>query len=171
MKSKKGVKKLIYNTIADCHRIWREKNGFALNNFIIDSLRNQLWHDVAEWYEIYITKRAVPIPAEKRCSRQIMADLSHRRFAGKFTALPCEICGYDRAPNTAHIIPKAVNGPDDDWNLIHLCANHHYLFDRGLLTLEEWNSIDWDTKGSEAVYFAERVRLKQHKSYWAIETE
>ena len=82
-------------------------------------------------------------------------------------AKPCEICGHDRVRNLAHIIPRSCGGPDDNWNLAHLCANHHFLFDHGRLTREEWDAIRWEEKGKEARYFADKVRRRQHEKTWS----
>jgi hypothetical protein len=49
----------------------------------------------------------------------------------------CEICGFNRFIEAAHIIPVAKEGPNTFDNLLALCANHHYLFDNKQLLLEE----------------------------------
>ena len=169
VKLRSAVARLMYRVVAKCHDEWREVRGFSLNNLIIDMLRNRLSHDVHEWLQVYIKKRHVHVPEKLRCPREVLADLSYRRFKGLFEARPCEICGSSRALNVAHIIPKAVGGPDDDCNLVHLYANHHYLFDRGLLTREEYASIRWSEKGTEARYYADMVRVPQHEVNWVNE--
>jgi len=158
----------LYDVIHRCHNEWQQSRGLRYNNLIIDMLRNPLAQDAQNWYEIHIKKRLVEVPDHLRCERHFSSELAVRRFRGQFVPRPCEICGFERAPNAAHIIPKAYGGPDDDWNLIHLCANHHYLFDRGLLEPEEYNAINWNDKGAEAMYFAEKIRLLQHKQHWSI---
>lgn len=165
---KPEISKILYEVIHESHNEWRGKHGYRFNNQIIDLLRNRLWKDAQEYYEVTITKRLIEIPEQYRCPRKFLADLSFRRFKEGFECKPCEICNYDRAPNVAHIIPRGFGGPDDDWNLVHLCANHHYLFDRGLLTKDEYDAIPWKEKGSEARYFAEHVRVKQHQPYWEV---
>jgi len=159
----------IYDKIRAHHQTWSEEHGYAFNNLIIDMLRNRLWHEADMWYEFYVRRRPVlmNIPEELRCERDPEAAIYVRRFKGQLKPEPCEICGFDRSPELAHIIPKSANGPDDDWNLAHLCANHHYLFDRGLLAPSEWDAIGWEKKGAEARYFAQRFRLPQHEEYWA----
>jgi hypothetical protein len=156
----------MYKIVAEHLRLWGQRHPIVFNNQIIDLLRNRLARDFQDWYEIYINKTKPIVPKKYRCVRTIQADLSHRKFKYGLTADPCEICGHDRAKQFAHIIPKACGGSDDDWNLVYLCANHHYLFDRNLLTLEEWRKIHWDTKGSEARYYADKVRLISHQKYW-----
>ena len=163
---KPEISQIIYDVVHKCHDEWRDKHGYRFNNQIIDLLRNRLWKDAQEFYEVNITKRLLEVPEQYRCPRNFLADLSFRRFKEGFVSKPCEICNFERAPNVAHIIPRAFGGPDDDWNLVHLCANHHYLFDRGLLTKDEYYAIRWDEKGSEASYFAEHVRARQHQPYW-----
>lgn len=53
---------------------------------------------------------------------------------------PCEICGYDKHIELAHIIPISEWGDDalleevnDPSNIRVLCPNHHWEFDNGLL--------------------------------------
>lgn len=163
---KPDVSGIMFNAVYDAHNRWRETHDYAFNNTIIELLRNRLSDDAQEYYEVHITKRLLQIPPELRCPRDRSAALSFRRFRGYFDPHPCEVCSFARAPSIAHIIPKAAGGPDDDWNLLHLCANHHYLFDRGLLSREEYHAIQWTQKGSEAQYFAERVRLEHHRRNW-----
>lgn len=168
---KPEISQIMYQAVATCHEKWRETHGYRFNNSIIDMLRNLLWHDAQEFFEVHIKKRLLEIPEKYRCHREPMSDLSFRRFTQDFKAKPCEICEDSRAPNVAHIIPKGFGGPDDDWNLAFLCANHHYLFDRGLLDKDEYYKIRWTEKGIEAQYFAERVRLKQHEAHWKVNSD
>jgi len=163
---KPEISNIMYDMVSQCHEDWRQSHGYLFNNRIIDLLRNQLWADAQEFYEVYISKRLLKIPDKYRSPHNPLSNLSFRRFKLGFTSKPCEICGFDRASNVAHIIPRGFGGPDDDWNLTHLCSNHHYLFDRGLLTKKEYYAIRWNEKGSEARYFADRVRLKQHEAHW-----
>lgn len=156
----------LYFVIHDQHQLWRESHGYLLNNEIIDLLRNRLPRDQKNFVEVHIKKRLPEIPPEIRCQRSSMSDISFRQFKMGYSTGPCEICGFDRAPNIAHIIPRCVGGPDDDWNLVHLCANHHYLFDRGQLTRDEFEAIDWESKGAEACYYAQKVRRPQHERNW-----
>lgn len=53
----------------------------------------------------------------------------------------CEICGFDRLVEQAHIIPARLNGPKTAYNILDLCPNHHRLFDRNLLTQFEFEKI------------------------------
>jgi HNH endonuclease/Sigma-70, region 4 len=56
-----------------------------------------------------------------------------------FRSLPkaCELCGYGRFVEVAHIVPRAKGGTYDLTNVYALCANCHHLFDYGMLTAEE----------------------------------
>lgn len=61
----------------------------------------------------------------------------------------CVICGWDEAPcDLAHI----SGGKDRIENLILLCPNHHRMFDRGKISVDEIRTI-WqlyvDTAGKE----------------------
>jgi predicted restriction endonuclease len=53
----------------------------------------------------------------------------------------CEICGWDRNVERAHI-----NAATDGWkltpsNVMMLCPNHHRAFDSGQLTMDELNRL------------------------------
>jgi hypothetical protein len=51
----------------------------------------------------------------------------------------CVICGEGAKVagewfvEAAHVVPKAIGGPDELSNAICLCPNHHWAFDRGLV--------------------------------------
>ena len=49
----------------------------------------------------------------------------------------CELCGYIRITEVAHIIEKRNGGKYLANNCLLLCPNHHHLFDHSLLKLEE----------------------------------
>lgn len=49
----------------------------------------------------------------------------------------CCICGFDVLVEVHHIKPRRENGPDEEWNLITLCPNHHTMADRKLISREE----------------------------------
>jgi len=53
----------------------------------------------------------------------------------------CQVCGFDRIVERAHIVPEAVGGPATRDNLLDLCPNHHALFDRNMLFWEEMEKI------------------------------
>jgi HNH endonuclease len=56
-----------------------------------------------------------------------------------FTA--CDICGFNRCIEKAHIIPACMGGSEAAENLLGLCPNCHTLFDRFLLSVEEMVKI------------------------------
>lgn len=49
----------------------------------------------------------------------------------------CELCGYTRVIELAHIIPRSKGGQHRISNYLSLCPNCHYLFDQNLLVEEE----------------------------------
>jgi 5-methylcytosine-specific restriction endonuclease McrA len=155
------------------HELFNEsvnERGSILRRFLnnpVCNLRNRINDKLIEWYHVYITKTFIEIPENLKCRRNMLMDLALRRFRGNFKIEPCEVCGDQMAVAVAHIIPRNFGGSDDDWNLAFLCHNHHYLFDRGLLTKKEYFSIKWDQKGIEARYFSDNVRLKQHEQNWS----
>lgn len=70
-------------------------------------------------------------------------------------ALPkiCEICGFDRLIEIAHIIPAKLHGPLVPWNCLALCPNHHRLFDYNKLTKYELSIIDLRLKEAKSKFF------------------
>jgi len=79
---------------------------------------------------------------------------------------PCEICGFDRAHNLAHIIPSYKGGALKEENMFNLCPNHHYLFDNYELTKSEWDKLDFSKKNEASKKYAKDVILQGHKNYW-----
>lgn len=68
----------------------------------------------------------------------------NRSWNKGLTSCPCQVCGYSAHVELCHIKPISdfdksatlgdVNNPN---NLLVLCRNHHWEFDKGLLKLEE----------------------------------
>jgi predicted restriction endonuclease len=54
----------------------------------------------------------------------------------------CQLCGFDRYVEWAHLIPRSDGGTVISDNIAILCPNHHRLFDHGLLSAEEATVID-----------------------------
>src|SRR3989344_4147277 len=117
----------------------------------------------SDWYrdkvdgEVIPKDVVIPRPREERV---------YSKFGGVFADKQSEACGDRRVLNIAHIIPRATDGPDEEWNLMRLCANHHYLFDNMRLTEEEWNSIDWASKDQRARDYVVAHQLRAHSRYW-----
>lgn len=128
-----------------------------------EDTKRELDRVFVEWYDAKIkgTKLSanIVIPAPRR-------DRIYRKFGKLFASGCCEVCGNDRVLNIAHIIPRADNGPDEAWNLMRLCANHHYLFDNSKLIQHEWNSIDWSSKDSRAVDYVAQHQLRNQRRFW-----
>lgn len=64
------------------------------------------------------------------------------KYADKIYATVCELCGFDRYIERAHIIPASTGGTIHPANIITLCPNHHSLMDSGRLTTEERDFLD-----------------------------
>lgn len=80
--------------------------------------------------------------------------------------LPCDICGENRTPNRAHIVPSSEGGTIEEGNLLNLCANHHHLFDRFQLSRSEWEKIDFSKKTKAARAYAKEIILPRQKKFW-----
>lgn len=157
MSKSKALSRMIYMTVADFHCKWGEAFGHKLNNNIIDDLRAPLSQFAREWYYCEIEKKGHLVPRELRNKTNLFDDVGHRKFRGKFTYTKCEICEAEAPIAAAHILPRAAGGDDSDNNLIHLCENHHYLYDRGLLTKEEFAKIEYESKSPKAKWWINNV--------------
>ena len=61
-----------------------------------------------------------------------------RQMARKLFIDQCAICGWKETPcDVCHIIARKDNGSYTFDNVTMLCPNHHRMFDRGLIQLEE----------------------------------
>ena len=49
----------------------------------------------------------------------------------------CGVCKFSAVLEICHIIPRYIGGPESKENLVVLCPNHHAMFDRGLLKIED----------------------------------
>lgn len=79
---------------------------------------------------------------------------------------PCQICGESRVINNSHIISKEIGGSNSDDNLISLCANHHHLFDHGMLTQGEFSKINLTGKAADAIEYFKKVRVPKQNMFW-----
>jgi 5-methylcytosine-specific restriction endonuclease McrA len=113
-----------------------------------------------EWYDTNIKGTKLPKEVMISAPRQ---DHIYRKFSKVFSDKVCEVCGDDRVLNIAHIIPRAAGGPDEAWNLIRLCANHHYLFDNMKLNEQEWSSINWESKDPRAYAYVVKHHPRYHR--------
>lgn len=80
--------------------------------------------------------------------------------------IPCEVCGENRSIDRCHIIPAQLGGTKTNPNLLYLCPTHHRLFDRFMLTEEEWNRIDWLKKDKESQQYTTLITLEAMKKFW-----
>lgn len=79
---------------------------------------------------------------------------------------PCEICGEIRKSQFCHIIPRQLGGSNKETNIIWLCPTHHSCFDKGVLSKEEWNTIDWRGRSEIVRSFVSEVFLLRQQDYW-----
>ena len=50
----------------------------------------------------------------------------------------CEICGYSKHIERAHIVARASGGPDYMDNCLELCPNHHFEYDNKLMEINQY---------------------------------
>ena len=84
----------------------------------------------------------------------------------------CAICGFDcrlgQIPvglEAAHIKWHQNNGPSSVENGIAMCALHHKLFDRGVLTIDLNNKIIFSRKANGGKTFIEQFDSLNHKEF------
>lgn len=128
-----------------------------------NDLKNELYSVFITWFDGQIKGTKIPpniiYPKPKQ-------DRIYKKFGKNFSNECCEICGDRRVLNIAHIIPRSEKGPDEAWNLMRLCANHHYLFDNFKLSQSEWNSISWKNKDKRIITYVNQTRLPKQKRFW-----
>ena len=54
----------------------------------------------------------------------------------------CEVCGFSRYVEMAHIIPASDGGTYHKNNILFLCPNHHRLLDSGKMSGDEFLKIE-----------------------------
>ncbi|MBD3359237.1 MAG: hypothetical protein GF365_00815 [Candidatus Buchananbacteria bacterium] len=79
---------------------------------------------------------------------------------------PCEICRESRKVEYCHIIPRQIGGSNRETNIIYLCSTHHSCFDKGVLSKQEWGSIDWKGRSELVKSFVNEVLLSRQQAYW-----
>lgn len=58
------------------------------------------------------------VPKQKRkIDEEVLAKVRHE---------PCVICG-GHPVDACHIVSRGAGGPDESWNVIPLCRNHHQM--------------------------------------------
>ncbi len=147
-------------TVAQSHVT--EQSTLAQLYLWVERTRAEIKNEFSRWYSENIDGKKIPKDLLVPAPRQ---DRFYRGMAKVFADSGCEVCGDTRVLNIAHIIPRADDGPDEEWNLMRLCADHHYLFDLSLLTENEWHSIDWTSKDPRAQAYAFEHRLPTH-DWW-----
>lgn len=67
-----------------------------------------------------------------------------RTIHKELKALPCQVCGYSKHVELAHIKPVSSFDPSTPIGIVHdasnilvLCGNHHWEFDHGLLAIDQ----------------------------------
>lgn len=80
--------------------------------------------------------------------------------------IPCQICGENRVAEVCHIIPSRIGGTLKIDNTLFLCPTHHSLFDRGMVSRDEWNKIDWSIKSKKSQLYVSKVLKVVQEKFW-----
>lgn len=80
-------------------------------------------------------------------------------------ALGCLICSESRCVEASHVIPRTRNGRGEIGNILPLCANHHYLFDRKTLNTLEMERLIQQALTNPIVTLAKESRYELIKYF------
>ncbi len=133
------------------------------NNLVVN-LRNEMYCIIDEIYQqlsIEIKHNAKIKPTKRKAlihQNENSNELNNQQ--------PCTICGEKRVINRCHIIPRENGGSNSEDNMIYLCPTHHFLFDQGRLSEEEFNKIDISDKAKDSIEYFDKIICNQHKMYW-----
>ena len=84
-------------------------------------------------------------------------DTRKRLITQNYYSNTCEICGFDRCYDLAHIVRPKKGGTMEAFNILTLCPNHHRLFDSKDLTAMEYAQIRDKVEAAQA-------RLKERQA-------
>jgi hypothetical protein len=132
------------------------KKCFYCNDHISDTINSKIVEEV---------RRTFAIPNENIPFTKGLYDRTPI-IRGLKQNIPCAICGESRVIDICHIIPAELRGPKDEYNTIYLCPTHHRLFDRLMLTEDEWNKIDWSKKGKASTNYVYYVLKPEIEKFW-----
>ena len=130
-----------------------------IHNLFVE-FRNEMWHVMEEIYQelsVY-AKHNIKVKATPRVGMKWPISNPGDR---------CVICGENRIVDKCHIIPREHSGSSSMDNLILLCPTHHFLFDHGRLSKDEFMKIDVKDKLNDAREYFSTVRLKEHERQWS----
>ena len=115
-----------------------------------------------------------PTPSRvKSTVQRIVRNTKMAQQVKEIHSFACQICGEVLMTPTgpysegAHIKPlgKPHNGPDTIGNILCLCPNHHVLFDRGSIIIEEDLSIDSDSESHQCKYLRTKPEHQINHEY------
>lgn len=136
---------------------------YRFNNLIVD-LRNEMCEIIAEIYQ--------------QMSIELKYNIKIRPTIRRITILPnriekqkCVICGEQRTVDRCHIIPRENSGSNSENNMIYLCPTHHFLFDQGKLSREEFNKIKIHGKAKDSIEFFNKTHKIKHQKYWSLQNK
>lgn len=69
-----------------------------------------------------------------------------RELLDRVKLYPCSVCGKNGPNDPSHLRSRGAGGPDEDWNVVSMCRDHHN---------------EWHRKGVTTF-------LKEHPSFWAL---
>lgn len=132
----------------------RKKNDTSIH---IESLRLDL---------INLIKETFILPNKNIPFKQGLYDRNPNKTYNFNQNTPCQICGENRAIDICHIIPAEMGGSKFSYNTIYLCPTHHRLYDRHMLTKEEWEKLDLSQVCLSSANFARYVIKPQLEKFW-----
>lgn len=112
------------------HSIFMKKNSSSSRNEVREKIKIKA-------KENWLSGKNKNVGIEKDWKSVNRNSLNYKMKKKLGNKFECKICGWKIGCHIAHIIPYAESKNNSFNNLIVLCPNHHYMFDRKLLNLTE----------------------------------
>lgn len=117
----------------------KENCNKMIDREIVEKLRQYGYTDANEWTVRYRRRK---LGVKKYLYGNVKKHKAWvRAQAIKKYGARCELCKYDQAIDTHHVIPKYQGGPHELENLMVVCPNCHALITRGILILKSRKEI------------------------------
>ena len=142
---------------------FREQDPSSEVYSVLHSMNYMLMHDINE-----AIKETFFLPNKNIKFTKALYDRTPNAPFDTRQNTPCEICGENRSIDKCHIIPAEYGGNRSAQNIIYLCPTHHRLFDRMMLTRDEWEKISWEKFGRVSANFAYYITKPKMEKFWKL---